>query len=267
MKSPSRMFLAVANLAGFIAVIVVNALSTTIPLGGKTPGQLSDQYPNLFVPSGLTFSIWGVIYILLAIYVVYSFVFSARKPVQKDSFMETIGILFLFTCLANLGWIFAWQYQILPLSLVLMIILLVALILIYARLKVGNSNAASIEKYLVHLPFSVYLGWISIATIANVTAVLTAYRWNRFGLSEQLWAVIIIVIGIALAIVMLFHKKDIFYALVVDWALLGIFLKRIADAAMPARAVVVTTIVGMCLITLGILVQIARREVYSRAGA
>ncbi len=261
-RSLSRMILSVANLLGFVAVIVVNALATTIPLGGRTTGELSDQYPNLFVPAGLTFAIWGLIYILLAIFVVYCFVFSARKPAQDDSFMENVGVLFFITCLANLGWILAWHYQVLPLSLALMIVLLGALIMIYVRLSVGNSQASSSEKYLVHLPMSVYLGWISIATIANVTALLVAWKWTRFGMSEQFWAVVMIAAGIVLAGLMLFRRNDIFYALVTGWALAGILLKRIADVGTPAGAVVLTTIVGISLIILGVLVQIARRRVY-----
>jgi hypothetical protein len=262
MRQRSRIALSIANLLGLIAALIVNALSTTLPLGGKTPGQLSDQYPNLFVPAGLTFSIWGIIYILLAIFVVYGIVFSFRKPAQDDSFMEKIGILFIVTCLANLGWIFAWQFQVLPLSLVLMVVLLGTLTLMYVRLNVGNSRASTAEKYMVHLPVSVYLGWISIATIANVTALLVAWRWTRFGMSEQFWAVVMIVAGIALAALMLFHRNDIFYAFVVCLALVGILLKRITDMETPAGAVIVTAILGVCLLTVSILVQIARRKVY-----
>jgi hypothetical protein len=258
------MILAVSNCAGFAAAIVVNVLATTLPLGGMTTSQLSDRYPNLFVPAGMTFSIWGLIYILLAIFVVYGVVFSARKPVTEDSFMEKVGVLFFITCLANLGWIFAWQFRVVPLSLVLMIILLCTLILIYVRLNVGVAPASNAEKYLVHLPMSIYLGWISIATIANVTAVLVAAGWRRFGMSEQFWAVVMIAAGIILAGLMLFRRNDIFYALVVGWALVGILLKRIADMATPAGAVILTTIIGISLISLGILLQIARRRVYRR---
>ena len=259
-----RISLVILNIAGAIATITVNALAVILPLNGKSTRELSDQYPNLFVPAGLTFSIWGLIYLLLALFIVYCFIFSAREAGTGDSFMEKIGVLFFITCLSNLGWIFAWQYQILPLSLVLMIILLCTLILIYARLDVGRASASSAEKYLVHLPVSIYLGWISIATIANVTAVLVAWHWTRFGMSEQFWAVIMILAGIALAGLMLFRRNDVFYALVVGWALVGILLKRIADMATPAPWVVRATLVGVCLITLGVLVQIARRRVYRR---
>ena len=181
-NSQSRLPLSIANLVGFVVVVVVNALATTIPLGGMTTGQLSDLYPNLFVPSGLTFSIWGIIYLLLGIYVVYGVVFSSKKSEPSNSFMDKVGILFLISCIANAGWIFSWQYRVLPLSLVCMLILLLSLIFMYPRLNVGKSNARSSEKYMVHLPMSIYLGWISIATIANVTALLVYYKWDRFGI-------------------------------------------------------------------------------------
>ena len=260
--SSSRVSVAIVNIVGFVAVVVVNALATTIPLGGMTTGALSDLYPNLFVPAGLTFSIWGVIYLLLGIFVVYSLIFSARKAEPSNSFIEKVGVLFAVTCAANIGWIFSWQYRVLPLSLICMVILLLSLIIIYNRLNIGRSRAASSEKYLVHLPMSIYLGWISIATIANVTALLVYYKWNRFGIDEQIWTVIMIAIGILLGVVALFYKRDIFYALIVDWAVLGILLKRMASDPSRTQGVIIASIVGICILTLGVIVQIARRKAY-----
>ena len=261
-SSQSRLPLAIANMIAFVVVVVVNALATTIPLGGMTTGQLSDLYPNLFVPAGLTFSIWGIIYILLGIYAVYGLVFSSRKSEPSASFMEKIGILFIITCVANAGWIFAWQYRILPLSLVCMVVLLAALVLIYNRLNVGRTSAGAAENYMVHLPMSIYLGWISIATIANVTAVHVYYKWNRFGVEEQVWAIVMVVVGILLGLLLLFYRKDIFYTLVVDWALLGILIKRMAEDRGATQGVIITSIVGLCILTLGVAVQIARGKVY-----
>ena len=253
--------LSILNILGFLGVVIVNALAVTLPINNKTTEQLSDQYPNLFVPAGLTFSIWGVIYILLAIFVIYGLIIAFRKDTQKLSFIENIGILFFISCLANIGWIFAWHYEILPLSLVLMLLLLGSLITIYLRLRIGKSDSTRIEKYLVHLPFSVYLGWITIATIANVTALLVDVNWNTFGLGEQFWAVAVIIVGIAIALSILFTRKDIFYCLVVDWALLGILLKRLADST-PVQNVIVITVVGMVFISIGIITQIIRRKIY-----
>ena len=254
-------FLSILNVRGFLGVVIVNALAVTLPLNNKTTGELSDQYPNLFVPAGLTFSIWGVIYILLAIFVIYGLVVAIRKDSEKSSFIENIGIHFLISCLANIGWIFAWHYEILALSLVLMLILLGSLITIYLRLRIGKSDSTRTEKYVVHLPFSIYLGWITIATIANVTALLVDINWNTFGLSEPFWAIAVIIVGIAITLSVLFTRKDIFYCLVVDWALLGILLKRLADST-PVQSVIVVSIVGMALITVGIIVQIIRKRVY-----
>jgi len=254
-------FLSILNVLGFLGVVIVNALAVTLPLNNKTTGELSDQYPNLFVPAGLTFSIWGVIYILLAIFVIYGLVVAIRKDSEKSSFIENIGIHFLISCLANIGWIFAWHYEILALSLVLMIILLRSLMTIYLRLRIGKSDSTRTEKYVVHLPFSIYLGWITIATIANVTALLVDINWNTFGLSEPFWAIAVIIVGIAITLSVLFTRKDIFYCLVVDWALLGILLKRLADSN-PVQSVIVVSIVGMALITVGIIVQIIRKRVY-----
>ena len=253
--------LSILNILGFLGVVIVNALAVTLPINNKTTEQLSDQYPNLFVPAGLTFSIWGVIYILLAIFVIYGLIIAFRKDTQKLSFIENIGILFFISCLANIGWIFAWHYEILPLSLVLMLLLLGSLITIYLRLRIGKSDSTRIEKYLVHLPFSVYLGWITIATIANVTALLVDVNWNTFGLGEQFWAVAVIIVGIAIALSILFTRKDVFYCLVVDWALLGILLKRLADST-PVQNVIVITVVGMVFISIGIITQIIRRKIY-----
>ena len=260
-KSQGHLVLAALNVIGFIGVVVVNALANALPLGGKTTGQLSDQYPNLFVPSGLTFAIWGVIYLLLAIYVTYGFIQSIRTPAQA-SFLRSIGVLFFVTCIANAAWIFSWHYEVLPLSVLFMVILLGTLAAIYLRLNVGRSAAGPAEKYLVHLPMSVYFGWITVATIANVTAVLVAYKWNRFGLSEQLWAIVMIGIGSVLALLILFQRSDIFYALVVDWAVLGILLKRAGEDPTSAQGVTITSIVCLVVLSLGIIVQLVRGRVY-----
>ena len=143
-----------------------------------------------------------------------------------------------------------------------MLILLGSLLAIYLRLNIGKSDAPKAERYLVHLPFSVYLGWITIATIANVTALLVDIDWMRWGLTQQFWAVAVIIVGIAIALSVLFTRKDIYYSLVVDWALLGILLKRLSVTTVPAQSVVVVTIVGLVLVSGGIIAQLIRKRVY-----
>jgi hypothetical protein len=261
-KSRLVLSLSILNLLGFLGTIVVNALANILPINNKTTGELSDLYPNLFTPAALTFAIWGLIYVLLAIFVIYPLIPSVRRDAQKVDFVQRIGPLFFISCLANIGWIFAWHYEMVSLSLVMMLILLGCLLAIYLRLNIGKSGAPKAEKYFVHLPFSVYLGWITIATIANVTALLVNINWNAWGLSEQFWAVAVIIVGIAIALSVLFTQKDIFYCLVVDWALLGILLKRLSVTMVPDQRVVVVTIVGLALITGGVIAQLIRKKVY-----
>jgi hypothetical protein len=261
-RSRSVLILSILNLLGFLGTVVVNALASILPINGITTGEVSDLYPNLFVPAGLTFAIWGLIYVLLGVFVIYPLIPRVRRDPQKVDFVGRIGPLFFISCIANIGWIFAWHYQILPLSLVLMLILLGSLLAIYLRLNIGKSDAPKAERYLVHLPFSVYLGWITIATIANVTALLVDIDWMRWGLTQQFWAVAVIIVGIAIALSVLFTRKDIYYSLVVDWALLGILLKRLSVTTVPAQSVVVVTIVGLVLVSGGIIAQLIRRKVY-----
>jgi len=257
-----RLTFAILNLVGYVGVLIVNYLAVSLPLNGKDTGALSDQYPNLFVPAGLTFSIWGIIFILLGIFVVYSLVYTLQnRNLTTSTFLDKIGYWFLISCIANMSWLFAWHYEILPLSLLIMLLILGSLIAIYQRQRIGNSNVSNTEKYLTHLPFSIYLGWISVATIANVTALLVNAGVGGLGLGEPLWAVAVILVAITLAMVMIFNRNDIFYALVVAWALLGIYLKRSA-ALDVVQVITITAIIGMSLILLTSLVQIFRRRVY-----
>lgn len=231
--------LRIANLLAFVATVAVNALATLLPLGGMTTGELSDLYPSLFTPAGLTFSIWGVIYLLLAIYVVAQLV--APRP-----YVEKVSWLFVVSSLANMGWIASWHLRLVGLSFVVMLILLATLLAIYVRLFVGRSTGSAGEKWLVHVAFSVYLGWITVATVANATALLVHLGWGGFGLGDAFWAVVMVAAATLITLLMILRRSDIFYGLVVAWALLGITL---ANRGRPgALAVVVAAWVGIGLI-------------------
>jgi len=261
-KNLLRKNLSLLNLLGFLGMITVNYLAVTLPLNNKTTGELSDQYPNLFVPAAITFSIWGVIYLLLAVFIVYQLVYAFGKNHPRKSFLEKIGLLFFVSSLANIFWIFAWHYEVIYLSLLLMLILLGSLVAIYQKLRIGISDALNSEKYLIHLPFSIYLGWITIATIANTTTLLVHLGWGRFGFSEQFWTVVVISVGIVISLIMLFRRRDIFYCLVVDWALLGIIIKQNAAVTVIFQNIITVSYIGIALISLGIVTCLLRRKVY-----
>jgi hypothetical protein len=255
-RSMKAIVWALLNLFGFAGVVLVNGLANALPLNGKTTGQVSDQYPNLFVPAGFTFLIWGVIYLLLAAFVVYQLILALRGSEEGVRLAGRIGPLFLLSCFSNGGWIFAWHFERVGVSVLIMLVLLGSLIGIYERLRMGGGKAAASERYLVRLPFSVYLGWITIATIVNVTAFLVARGWNGFGLPDSFWTVVVVLVGILITLVVLFRRRDIPFALVVDWALVGILFKRLSYDEEPIISILIGIIAGLFLITAGILFQI-----------
>ncbi len=158
-----------------VATIAVNGLANALPINGLQTGEISDSFPVYFTPAGYVFAIWGVIYLGLLAYAVYQ-----ALPAQRQSpRLRSIRTLFLVGSLANIAWIFLWHYQLFPLTLVAMLVLLGTLIGIYLRLRIGRTSPPLVERLAVDLPFSIYLGWITVATIANVTSAAELLELER----------------------------------------------------------------------------------------
>ena len=252
--------LKVLNILAFAGMVLVNGLATTLPINGMGTGELSDLYPNLFVPAGLTFSIWGVIYLLLLGFVIY------QALHRSDEVVKRIGWLFIISSAANIAWIFAWHYTLVGLSFLIMLVLLASLIMLYLRLGIGlPESRRPLERTrgnrsLVFGPFSVYLGWITVATIANATALLVHLNWNGFGASQSFWTVFVIAAALVITILMLVTRRDIAYSLVVIWALLGIVIKRAFEDPTPVKAVVYAAAAAGILIIIAIPVVLLIRH-------
>ena len=212
-----------SNIVAFVLTIIVNSLAgSTKLIGGVTTAQISDANPTLITPAGYVFSIWGIIYVLLGVFVVYQ-----ALPSQKGKeYSKKIGWLFVLSSIINIAWLFLWQYNFLSLSVVLIFLLLITLILIYTRLGIGKTNAKLSEKLTTQLPFSVYLGWITIASIANVSVTLVSIGWDGFGIGVETWATLIVIVALAITLLVLATRKDIGYGLVIVWALIGIAVKQ-----------------------------------------
>jgi hypothetical protein len=244
------------NILVFILTVVFNVLagSTTI-LGGKNTAQISDTNPTLITPAGYVFSIWGVIYILLGIFVV----FQALPSEKGKDFQKRIGLLFVLSSLLNIAWLFLWQFEYLGLSVVLMFLLLATLISIYLRLKIGRSTASLREKLAVHLPFSVYLGWITIASIANVTVALVSVNWDGFGISPETWATLVIIVALLITILVVATRKDVAYGLVIIWALVGIAVKQSENQNIVMMTEIGAIIVAIALAATILLARLKRQ--------
>jgi hypothetical protein len=252
-----KRLLQAGNILAVMITIIVNALAVILPLNGKTTQELSDALPNFFVPAGLTFSIWGIIYILWIVFAMYQARDMFKKEEIEMPFLSQITGLFILSGIANSAWIFLWHYEHVGLSVLVMILLLSSLLAIYVRLKIGKSNVTMKEKLCVHVPFSVYLGWITVATIANVTAFLISIQWDGFGIDQLTWTILIIAIGTLLTYLMLALRKDIAFSLVVLWAFFGIWLKRLAQPNTITDINVATTVsIAIVLIFAGLLAVI-----------
>ncbi len=232
------------SLGAFILMIALNALANILPLNGLTTGEVSDAYPNLFAPTGLTFSIWGVIYVLLAGFIIYQF-FIPQKPAAAER-LRFIQILFIISSVLNSGWIIAWHYLQIEISLILMLLILLSLILCDRQLSLQPLSFK--EKIFLRLPFALYFGWISVATVANVTVLLVDSGWNRLNLSEAFWMILITAVATLIALFVITLRRNWIYGAVFVWAYIGIIIRHL-DAAngFDGRYIMVIITVSICL--------------------
>lgn len=212
----------------FVFMIVMNALANILPINGVTTGDVSDNYANLFAPAGFTFGIWGVIYALLLIYILYQLELFQQLPLSiSPRAHKRIKGFFALSSIFNGAWILAWHYDFIGLSVLLMLGILYALIRINQIAFDAVDN--KIARYFLRLPFEVYFGWITVATIANITTWLVSIEWTGFGISEVVWTVLVLCIGAIIGTVTLIRLRSIPYGLVLVWAYGGIFTKHMAS--------------------------------------
>ena len=247
------------NLLAFWAMIIVNVLANLIPLGGHTTGQVSAEYQNLFTPAPFTFAIWAIIYLFMA---VYSFMQLGMSDTNMSLIRvrSAIRILFILSCAFNIAWIFCWHYSKIGLSVICMLLLLVTLIIINMRLTIVP-NASVFERITVY-GFNIYLGWITAATIANISVFLTKIKWSGFGLSSVIWTLIVISVGTLIAVGFVMIGRRYFAAVAVMWAYFGIFMRQISPANTMSKitvavgAMVAIVVILACIIISAMLPQV-----------
>jgi benzodiazapine receptor len=244
-----------------ILTFLINGLANALPLNNLTTGEISDRFDVFFVPAGYVFSIWGLIYLGQLAFAIYQ-----AMPAQRENpRLRSMGIAYVTGALANIIWLFLWHYEQFPLTLYAMLILLGSLIVIYLRLGIHRAEVSRGERWFVHVPFSIYLGWITVATIANVTSLLDFYQWNGWGIGPAIWAVIMLVVGTIVASAVSLSRGDVAYSLVIMWAFAGIAVKHTGTWIVALTATLMTVLTGLMLI-LGV-VLIRRRKISVQAPA
>lgn len=235
----------------FVLMVTVNGLANALPINGVGTGEVSDSYPDLFAPIGFTFAIWGVIYTLLLGFTAYQIVAFFKKGFGDNKRIRQVAILFSFSSVVNSAWIFAWHYRVIWFSLILMAILLISLIAINLGLKKGLYSR--MQRLLVKLPFSVYFGWITVASIANVTTFLVDIQWGRFGIPEDILTVAVLTVGAAIGIASIKAYNDIPFGLVVLWAYSGILAKHLSPEFFNGSyPVIIVALIGLMIVVAGV---------------
>ena len=227
----------------YTAMIVVNVLANALPINNRSTGAISADYPNLFAPAGVTFSIWGLIYLLLAGYVIYQFV---NKDKKIGEVFKKINPFFIASSLANILWVFAWHYDYIGFSVLIMAALLFLLIKIADILR--RVEFTSLEKLFIWLPFSLYFGWITVAAIANITVFLVSIGWNGFGIEDYVWTIIILLVGALIGILRMVKDRNIAYGLVLVWAYFGILFKHMSAQGFGGKYPNIIATVVLCLV-------------------
>ncbi|MGZ8809099.1 MAG: tryptophan-rich sensory protein [Mycobacterium sp.] len=246
----------------YLSMVTVNTLANALPINGVRTGDVSEAYPNLFAPAGYAFSIWGVIYLLLAVHVLYQFGLFRAGPPSSDraALLDKVGLFFSISSLANVAWVFAWHYDVIWLSVLLIVVILVCLAVITRT--VVTAGLTTREKLFIGVPFSVYFGWITVATVANTTVFLVSLDWDGFGLAESTWAVVILLVAAAIGTAAMLRNRDVVYGVVLLWAYTAILVKHLSaggfDGSHPQ--VIATVIACLAVFVAAAAVLLIRRR-------
>jgi len=239
-----NIFMKIVVVVAYVAMVFVNFLANGLPINNRSTGDISDAYPNLFAPAGPAFSIWGLIYILLGVYVLYQFL---KKDQKTEDLINKINPFFIATSFANISWIFAWHYDYIGLSVCIMAVLLFLLIKIADILR--TEQFRPLEKLFIWAPFSIYFGWITVASIANITVFLVSIRWNGFGIADFMWTSIILIVGALIGILRMRKDKNIAYGLVLIWAYLWILFKHLSAQGFNGEYMSIIVTLIICLVS------------------
>jgi translocator protein len=238
----------------FVLAIALNAAANIVPLNGQTTGEIADRFEVFVQPAGYVFSIWSLIYVGQLAFVLHSL----RPSRLEDPLLRRIGLLPVAVAVLNGAWILAWHWELFPLTLLIMVALLVALIWLYRRAgfertaRPSGHGQASAERWFVQLPFSIYLGWITVATIANVAVVGNWADVPTFGIAPELIAAAVLLVGLGIAVTVMLRTADVAYGGVIVWAYVGIVVKEfettVVALAAGASVLVVAALIAAAVV-------------------
>lgn len=250
--------LAIFNAIAFFIHLSLSVLTQFKLVNQKDVGEISNQYESLFTPAGQTFIIWSIIYVALIAFNIYHLIKAFKEdeshPANTD--INKLSYLFIINNIATAAWLIVWVNNYITLSVILIIIQLITLIIMHLRLKIHDASRSFTSKLFTQFPLSIYLGWIAIATIANISTWLTAIEWNGWGVSAINWTITMIAIAVLLTISVINRRKNVFFGLVVIWALYGIITKQ--TIAQDHEPIIMVAWAGTAIIALACIFGLIR---------
>lgn len=225
----------------FIVTVAVNGAANALPLNGQSTAEISDRFRVYVVPAGYVFAIWGLIYVALAAFTIYQ----ALPSRAADPVLRRLGWLPALTGVLNTAWLVLFHYEWFVLSVVVMVALLLTLVAIHLRLWEDRDRLEGVAFWVVRVPFSIYLGWITVATIANVAQTLASLGVDGGGIQPELIASAVLLLGLAVAATFVWRYRDVAYGLVIAWAYVGIVVKEVDTPLVPVVAGGTAVIVGL----------------------
>ncbi len=237
-----------ANWAAYVFMITINVLAVVLPLGGLTTQQVSELYPNLFTPAPFVFSIWGIIYAGQLLFLLYQSGLLGYRRGMDDGLVLRLGLLPCLLSLFNGLWLILWHHRRPLAALAVIAAMLLTLTQLHLR-TAGLANRPA--KWFVRTPFRLYLGWISVATIANTSVALVQADFSGWGLPEDIWAALLVAFAAVLGAAMLLRHRDYAFAAAMAWALLGIFIRHTLALDGIYSSVVLTSLLGLMAVTGG----------------
>ena len=245
-KPSSGILLPLATLLAILATLSFNILSNFFPPKGANIGEISNTILGgvQITPANYAFAIWGLIYLGLIAYGIYQL-----RPAQRDvPTIRRVDFLLIIACIAQIAWVYLFTMRLFWLSVVAILAILLPLIGAYLQLGTGKKRVSREQKWMANLPFSVYLGWISVATIVNIASALYISGWNGWGISAQGWTAIMLIVGAVIASIVAIQRADIAFTLVFIWAYVAIALRQLDDPAIWITAVVAAILLAVLLV-------------------
>jgi benzodiazapine receptor len=232
------------NIIAVVVTIIFNILANALPLNGLNTGDISDRFLVYFVPAGYVFSIWGLIYLGWVAFAI----FQALPSQRQNPRLVRLGYWFAVSCVANIGWLISWHYEYFLAGPFILAALAILLIVAYLRLEIGRTPVSTAERWCVQIPFSIYLGWATVATIANVTSILYYVGWSGWGIAPEAWAAIMLGVATVVGVLVFLTRRDFAFVLVLIWAFVGIAFKHSSVTLVMGAAWLMTAVLAMMLL-------------------